>query len=82
MLTSRESASRTERLQQRISSSLGYPDALGTFASDISITLQESAVILDGTLPQPELIERIIPSIRRAGVMARIDVRVMSSEQA
>lgn len=75
-MTSRESANRKERLHRRIASCLRRADSLGPHAASVSITLNDASVILDGTVPHREMIERIVPAIRAAGVLARIENRV------
>ncbi|EMI28840.1 hypothetical protein [Rhodopirellula europaea] len=57
---------------QRIESVLAEHEALSPYASDVDVSVYESTIVLEGTLPTAELQKQLIPSIRQAGVLWRI----------
>ncbi|MCM2370894.1 BON domain-containing protein [Aporhodopirellula aestuarii] len=76
MDTSNENSSRAGRTLKRIQSMLRVHERLGAYAARLQIKVENTAVILSGTLPNQELRSELVPTIRRAGVLWQVKNRV------
>ena len=73
-MTAQESLSRDRRMVQRIHSLMQADPRIG----DLTVRIVQSRVIVEGTVADADDRDRILPLVRRAGVMAQVqnDVRV------
>ncbi|EMI45271.1 MULTISPECIES: hypothetical protein [Pirellulaceae] len=51
-------------------------ERLGAYAARLQVTVENTAIILRGTLPNQELRSELVPTIRRAGVLWQVKNRV------
>ncbi|HBE63492.1 MAG TPA: hypothetical protein DDX19_12290 [Rhodopirellula baltica] len=72
LLEATQSECQVSRMLQRIESVLLEHEALSPYASDVDVSVYESTIVLEGTLPTAELQQQLVPSIRQAGVLWRI----------
>ncbi|WP_430453286.1 hypothetical protein [Rhodopirellula europaea] len=72
LLEATQAECQVSRTLQRIESVLAEHEALSPYASDVDVSVYESTIVLEGTLPTAELQKQLIPSIRQAGVLWRI----------
>ncbi|WP_236696786.1 hypothetical protein [Rhodopirellula islandica] len=82
LLEATQSECQVQRTLQRIEGMFQEHESLGRHASKLKITVQESKVVLGGTLPSLELRRQLVPSIRQAGVLWRIDNNVAVEKPA
>lgn len=69
-------ANRIERTLRRIRAMLKSHRRLGTYATRLQVSIENATVILQGELPSDELRRELVPTIRRAGVLWRVQNRV------
>ncbi|WP_286766558.1 MULTISPECIES: hypothetical protein [Rhodopirellula] len=77
LLEATQAECQVSRTLQRIESVLAEHEALSPYASDVDVSVYESTIVLEGTLPTAELQKQLIPSIRQAGVLWRIKNNVV-----
>ena len=75
-MTTEENALRNQQTLRRIESTLRVDHGLSEHADHLSVALTQSGVVIDGQLPSQHLRGRIVPMIRRAGVLAQVENRV------
>ncbi|QDT10401.1 hypothetical protein K239x_23570 [Planctomycetes bacterium K23_9] len=64
---------RESRMVQRIRRMISVNDHLRSYASALQVTVENAAVVLRGHLPSEELKRQLLPTIRQAGVLARVN---------
>lgn len=73
---------REARAIDRIRAVLSVHDSLSNHANGLEFAIENSVVIVRGTLPTEVLRDQVIPAIRRAGVLARVNDCIQVSETA
>ncbi|MFG0264921.1 MAG: hypothetical protein ACF8AM_07165 [Rhodopirellula sp. JB055] len=76
LLEATQSECQVQRTLQRIEGMFQEHESLGRYASQLKISVHESTILLDGTLPSAKLRQQLVPAIRQAGVLWRIDNHV------
>lgn len=66
----------TSQALSRIKSMIRGHERLGSYATRLQITVENTAIVLRGTLPSQELNRELVPTIRRAGVLWQVKNRV------
>ena len=79
-MTTQESNSRDRRMVDNIRFVFHVNPLLQQYATALQISIENSAVVLRGELPSPDLKAQLVPSIRQAGVLYRVTdcVRIAS----
>lgn len=72
-MTVQECACRDEQARKRIECSLRVDNSLAAHADDLSIEMTADGVVVNGFVPSPHLVSRIVPMIRRAGVLSQVE---------
>ena len=78
-MTIAESECRDEQTRRRIECTLSGDNGLAQFADDLTVETCRDRVVISGRLPSPHLVRRIVPMVRRAGVLSQIDNQVVSA---
>ena len=65
------------RTIRRIESMLGVHAELKDFIDHIKVSVDRSVIILDGILPTETLKKALLPAVRQAGVLGRVDNKVV-----
>ncbi|WDQ17740.1 hypothetical protein [Rhodopirellula sp. P2] len=76
LLEATQSECQVQRTLQRIEGMFQEHESLGRYASKLKVTVHESKIVLGGTLPSSDLRQQLVPTIRQAGVLWRIDNNV------
>ncbi|EMI55361.1 MULTISPECIES: hypothetical protein [Rhodopirellula] len=71
-----QSNSGANRSLKRIQSMIRVHERLGAYATRLQVSVENTAIILRGTLPNQELRSELVPTIRQAGVLWQIKNRV------
>lgn len=71
-MTSKESANRNLQLISNIESVLRVHDQLCQYAAALQITIENAAIVLRGELPSVALKAQLVPVIRQAGVLCKV----------
>ncbi|MCC9641828.1 hypothetical protein LOC71_06040 [Rhodopirellula sp. JC740] len=61
---------------QRIENMFREHATLSDYADQLHVSIADSSVLLEGSLPTADLRSELVPSIRQAGVLWRIDNQV------
>jgi hypothetical protein len=79
-MTTQEIDSRDRRLVENIRFVLQVSPLLQAHADSLEISIENASVVLRGQLPRAELKAFLIPAVRQAGVLNRVDdyVRIAS----
>lgn len=72
-MTVQECACRDEQARKRIESSLRVDKGLSPYAESLFVEMTPKGVVVNGLVPSPHLISRIVPMIRRAGVLSQVE---------
>ena len=73
---------RESRTIDRILAVLSVHDSLADHVSSLQFTIENSIVIVRGELPTEGLRNQVVPAVRRAGVLARVNDCIQVSETA
>lgn len=75
-MTVQECACRDRQIIQRIESVLRTDGSLACHADDLNIQINESVLVIGGSLPSASLKQSILPMVRRAGVLCQVSNQV------
>ena len=75
-MTTQECQCRDQRLIERIRSVIGVHDQLSQYAAGVDVTISDSSVVLTGQVPSNQVKSALVPAVRRAGVLSKIDNQV------
>ncbi|MEM9825978.1 MAG: hypothetical protein AAF958_05290 [Planctomycetota bacterium] len=78
-MTVEESACRDRQTLDRIENALRFDHLLQAHSGHLRVSKAAGAVVVTGHLPSPKLREAIVPMIRRAGVVDRVENKVLVS---
>ena len=71
-----ECEKRDRRTRERILSIFRSDTSLRDHAESITIGIEHSRIVLSGELPDGQLVQQLVPAIRRAGVLCQIAVHI------
>ena len=75
-MTSQECESREQRLIESIAAVLSVHETLQPYSKDLSVSIEDSTIIIRGRLPSTQLRSQLIPAVRKAGVLEQVVTEV------
>ncbi|MCG8650974.1 MAG: BON domain-containing protein [Pirellulales bacterium] len=75
-MTADDRNSRDARTVQRIRNVLGVHGQLHDHATEVQVSVENSAIVLRGQLPSTDLKQELVLAIRQAGVLSQISNQV------
>ena len=75
-MTAQETALRHQQILRRILTTLQVDSGLADHVGKLSVQYAGGGIVVEGNLPSHHLRGRIVPMIRRAGVLSQVDNRV------
>ena len=71
-MTTQEFVNRDQQGLHNIRSVVAVHHQLRLYAAELQFTVEQAAIVIRGELPTVELKDEVIPTVRRAGVLNRV----------
>lgn len=75
-MTTSEAQTRAQQTLEKIEKMFANHDRLRNHVGSVAIAIEASQIVLTGQLPDAQLVDELVPTIRQAGVLCRVDNRV------
>ncbi len=72
-MTTQECSARDSRTIANIESVIRVHHQLRQYAAALQVTIENAVIVVRGELPSNQLKSRLIPAVRQAGVLARVE---------
>jgi hypothetical protein len=72
-MTTQECNVRDSRIVAKIESVLRVHQQLQQYAAVLQVSIENAVIVLRGELPSNSLKSQLVPAVRQAGVLARVD---------
>ena len=81
-MSNQEKLDRNHRILTSIQAVLRVHEHLWRYADLLQVTIENTVVVLRGSLPNADLKHQLVPAIRRAGVLSQISNEVHVRSEA